>query len=164
MIRTLTQEELFTFYGDPSRYVREDGGVAPGWETEILSWCHLPAPLPLAWEMSRSVIKFRCHKRIALGLESVFRAIALVPEAWATLGDFGGCYAWRTQRGSRRKLSLHCWGLAVDSDVADNPMGGPPRVHPVTLAAFEAGGFFWGGNFSDPKRKDPQHWEKGVTA
>lgn len=163
MIRTLTQEELFTVYGDPTPFMRDDGTVNQSWENQILGWCRLPAPLPLSWEMTRPVNRFRCHTLIVPDLERALRAIHNVPEAWATIGDFGGCYAWRTQRGSRRKLSLHCWGLAVDLDVADNPMGGPPRVHPVTLKVFEDHGFYWGGSFAPP-RVDSMHWERGVAA
>lgn len=162
-LRTLTDLEVRENYGDPSRLIREDGGIDSAWETLTLGFCYLPAPLPLSWDRSRFVLRVRCHRLIVTRLERVLRAIHQVPEAWASIGDFGGCYAWRPRRGSRRRLSMHCWGIAIDLDVADNADHSVGMVHPFTIEAFNAEGFYWGGRFAGDDR-DPMHFEIGVAA
>ncbi len=161
-LRPLTLDETIEAFGDPRPLIREDGTVTPAWEFNILGWCNLPAPLPLSWNKSQMVSKFRCHRLVVTPLEAALKAIFEMPEAWETVGDFGGCYAWRMQRGSRTHLSKHCWGLAIDLDVSDNPQGAQPDIHPAVIAAFEAQGFYWGGNFKGA-RVDGMHFERGMV-
>ena len=75
-----------------------------------------------------------------------------------TIGDWGGCYAYRTVRGAPRSPSRHSWGIAIDMDVGDNPMGSAGRVDPRMIDLMADGGFFWGGYFKGARR-DPMHWE-----
>jgi len=156
--RPLSTEQVIAAFGDPAKYLNAEGMPGREWEDEILAWCPLPAPLPLSWERSRTVERFRCHRLVRNSLKAALAAVYAVPEAWATVNDFGGCYAWRVQRKAAKILSRHCWGIAVDLDVGDNPFGREPQVHPMTLASFEAHGFAWGGRFS-PRRRDGMHFE-----
>lgn len=72
-------------------------------------------------------------------------------------GQYGGCYAPRfIQRDGSKPLSMHAWGLAVDLNVGDNPVGARPRMDPGVVAIMEKWGFRWGGRWSPP---DGHHFE-----
>lgn len=152
----LTDAEVIAAFGDPGPYVRSDGSIDDRWPASILAIIDLPAPLPLSWAPQQTVTRLRVHKRLASAFEATLLAIHANPGAWASVGDTGGAYSWRPQRGAKR-LSRHCWAIAVDLDVRDNPMGGKPKMHPAVIAAFKARGFEWGGAWRT--RKDPMHFE-----
>lgn len=68
-------------------------------------------------------------------------------------------YACRKIRGSSN-WSNHAWGLAVDLNAPENPMGprnGKIRRHPKVIAVWKRYGFFWGGDYSG--RADDMHFE-----
>ena len=72
-------------------------------------------------------------------------------------GQYGGCYAPRfIQRDGSKPLSMHAWGLAVDINVGDNPVGARPNLDPQVVAIMEKWGFRWGGRWSPP---DGHHFE-----
>jgi hypothetical protein len=68
----------------------------------------------------------------------------------------GGCFNARLLRGSTDSISRHAWGVAIDVNVAANPLGGRSRQDPQLIAAFERHHFTWGGGWLRP---DPQHFE-----
>ena len=153
----LTDEQVIAAFGDPLPFMLNDGTVSPGWEQRILAFAALPAPLVLAWDRSRTVSAFRCHHRLVPHFEGLMLALFNDPEVWATINDFGGCYAWRMQRRARTP-SRHSWAIALDMDVAENPFGRAPKTHPRFEDIVEAHGFAWGGNFKGA-RKDGMHVE-----
>lgn len=161
-LRRMTFDETVAQYGDPRPYVHSDGTVDPEWERRIVSYATLPAPLLLSWDHSRSVTRFKCHRLLVQFFQDAFRKVYVDPEAWATLGDFGGCYAFRANRKNPRALSMHSWAAAVDVDVADNGQGHKPEMHPAVVAAFESEGFIWGGRFHGDA-VDGMHFERGAT-
>lgn len=71
-----------------------------------------------------------------------------------------GCWSVRYKRtkAAKPQISVHAWGLAVDINQATNPMRKPltTDMPPEFIAAFEAEGFRWGGNFPTP---DPMHFQ-----
>lgn len=72
-------------------------------------------------------------------------------------GQYGGCYVPRfIERDGSKPLSMHAWGLAIDFNVADNPLGAKPTMDPQVVAIFEKWGFRWGGRWSRP---DGHHFE-----
>jgi len=157
-MRPLGRPDIVRLFGDPVPHIGPDGLIMRSWEQSILDSAELPAPLPLSWNRAVEVRRFKCHRLLVPHFEAALKRIFQSPEAWASIGDFGGCYAYRAQRGTRDTLSTHCWGIAIDLDVADNPMGGAPRVHERTIESFEMEGFLWGGRFAG-KRRDPMHFE-----
>jgi hypothetical protein len=133
----LTDAQVIAEFGDPSQYVLRDGSVSQRWPDGILATIALPAPLPLSWDRQHTVTRLRVHRKLVDVFRAAFTAVHGDPEAWASLGDIGGAYAWRPQRGAK-VLSRHCWAIAVDVDVADNPLGGKPHMHPAVITAFVA--------------------------
>ncbi|HEY6194530.1 MAG TPA: M15 family metallopeptidase [Candidatus Eisenbacteria bacterium] len=153
---SLTDAQVIGTFGDPGPFVRQDGSIDERWPTMILAPLTLPAPLPLSWDHQHTVTRLRVHRKLVGLFSAALAAIHANAEAWASLGDTGGAYAWRPQRGAKR-LSRHCWAIALDLDVGDNPIGGKPHMHPAVIAAFAAQGFEWGGAWK--RRKDPMHFE-----
>lgn len=153
----LTDSQVIANFGDPTPYVRPDGSIDDAWATAQLAALELPAPLPLSWDRAHTVSRLRVHRRLVGLFRGALEAVHANAEAWASLGDTGGVYAWRPQRGAKR-LSRHCWGIAIDLDVADNPLAATvAKMHPAVVAAFKAHGFEWGGSWRT--RKDPMHFE-----
>jgi hypothetical protein len=68
-------------------------------------------------------------------------------------------YACRKIRGSS-SWSNHAWGLAIDINAPENPMGprtGKIRKHPRVIALWKSYGFGWGGDYRS--RADDMHME-----
>lgn len=147
--------EIFREFGDIRAYIRTDGTISPDWERLYLSSAVLPAPLPLSWEPTRRISTVRCHRRLVLRFEAVFQVLH-DKGLWSAIHNYGGCYAFRAQRGSEARLSLHAWGLAVDLNTITNPRGFPGDMSPDVVRTFEDAGFVWGRHFSVP---DPQHFQ-----
>ncbi|MGH2719882.1 MAG: M15 family metallopeptidase, partial [Actinomycetota bacterium] len=53
-------------------------------------------------------------------------------------------------------LSYHAWGIAIDLNRVQNPLGGPSTQDPRLISIFESWGFRWGGLWTPP---DPMHFE-----
>lgn len=164
----LTQEQVVRAFGDPVPHLKPDGTIKASWAAQILGTVKLPAPLKLSWGDAR-VTTFRAHKRLVPAFTAAFAALFADPEAWASIGDFGGCYNFRTVRG-KNALSRHSWGIAIDMDVLDNPMFGVvPRVHPRVRAIMREHGFawggatIWGGDFPWARR-DAMHFEPSAES
>jgi hypothetical protein len=72
----------------------------------------------------------------------------------------GACWGFanRAIRGTQT-ASNHSWGLAVDLNAEDNPMGSTliTNIPPGVIHAWESCGFYWGGRYLN--RPDAMHLE-----
>jgi len=98
-----------------------------------------------------------CHRRMIPPLraalsEVVRRGLSRVVDR----SDYAGCFAPRRIPGSG-SLSLHAWGLAVDLNASENPLGARPRLDRRLVRIFERHGFTWGGRW--PTQPDGMHFE-----
>ena len=142
-------------YGDIRTYVRPDGTLRSEWEHHYLAFCGLPAPLPLGWDLETKVSRIRCHVRLVDAFRVVFERLH-GRGLWPEVRTFDGCFAYRPQRGSAGKLSLHAWGAAIDLNASTNPLGVVGDMHPGVVEAFEEQGFVWGGRW---RRPDGMHFQ-----
>jgi hypothetical protein len=75
------------------------------------------------------------------------------------LGQFiktwDGCFNIRNKRGGS-SLSLHAWGLAIDTNATGNRQGQTPTMSPALVRAFKDAGFEWGGDWNKP---DGMHFQ-----
>jgi hypothetical protein len=69
--------------------------------------------------------------------------------------DYGGCFCVRPARGSTRR-SVHSWGLAIDINIHENPLGKQPLMSPLLVKCFTDVGFVWGGEWKCP---DGMHFQ-----
>ena len=72
--------------------------------------------------------------------------------------SWDGAFNIRNKRGLKSK-SLHSWGLAVDINAAENPLGKAPAMSREMVNAWKDAGFDWGGDWSG--RKDGMHFQLG---
>ena len=70
---------------------------------------------------------------------------------------YDGCYNVRPIRGHEDKntYSTHSWGVAIDINKKENPLGKKPLISEELVACFDLW-FDWGGRF---KRQDGMHFE-----
>jgi hypothetical protein len=73
------------------------------------------------------------------------------------LHTFDGCLNIRPVRGTLHLPSTHSYGLALDLNAAENPLGSEtPKFTAAFIKCFTDQGFDYGGNFHG--RKDPMHF------
>jgi len=156
--RPFNLQEKIYYFGDYQPYLTSEGRITRAWELEILTLIDLPAPLPLSFNLDQKVTKISCHKKISIHLKNALDQLFALPNVWSTINNYGGCYNFRLQRKSKSELSAHCWGIAIDLDVTDNPFGRCPQVDPMTIKIFRDNGFIWGGLFRG-NRVDGMHFE-----
>lgn len=73
------------------------------------------------------------------------------------LETFDGVFNVRWIRGMPGIPSFHSYGIAIDLNAKQNPLGSKGKWSENFLLAFELAGFYWGGNFKS--RPDPMHWQ-----
>lgn len=77
----------------------------------------------------------------------------------ALLRTYDGCFNIRMVRGTNNMFSAHSYGLAIDINADENPLGatdGGFFSYPEFVKCFTEQGFAWGGHFHG--RKDPMHF------
>jgi hypothetical protein len=98
----------------------------------------------------------RCHR---LAIPAVSQALQRIDDAGMSSvidpAQFAGCYAPRLI-GPGLGVSRHSWGVAIDINATDNPMGAASTQAPELIEAFRAVGFGWGGEWLRP---DAMHFE-----
>lgn len=109
----LTDEQIIETYGQPG-------------DPDNLTTITLPYPMRIAWDLTKTVTKMQCHKKVAPNFEAVFGELLGsygLPELQRLGIDlFGGCLNVRLMRGSKTKWSRHAWGIAIDLDPARNTL------------------------------------------
>lgn len=110
-LRWPRQKDMNQFYGLPGNPDATAGTVV------------LPAPMRIAWDLTKKINTFKCHKKVVVPMTEIFRKTIehYGEEKWRELGLdlFGGCYNNRPMRGGSRP-STHAYGIAVDIDPAHN--------------------------------------------
>lgn len=87
--------------------------------------CKLPFPMVIAWQTSKTIRSFSCHKYVQPSLERLFQrtfdhyGYEKIKEL--RLHHFGGCLNVRKVRGGST-WSQHSWGIAVDLDPDNNAL------------------------------------------
>lgn len=152
-------DAVMATFGDPHPYADHE----MGWEIKYLTMLVLPQPLIWSVNPEQPIRRLRAHKLIAQHMVDTLMACldaGVPPERM----KFGGAYAWRTKRGSSTNLSLHTWGIAIDIEPVENPMGiAWEELDPATrlderiIDVFLDKGWYWGNDFSG--RHDSQHWQ-----
>lgn len=150
-------QAVLDLYGDPRVFVRADGSLAPQWEREFTTLVQIPWRPVLSWDKSVAISSIRCHVKIADHVRHTMRRVHALGLS-ESLTEYGGGFAWRSQRGDTTKPSLHAWAAAWDWNPTENPRGSRPRIDRKVVAVFEEHGFLWGGRWPG-KRVDGMHFQ-----
>jgi len=148
--------EIVTEFGEINHYIGQDGQLDPRWNVDFMAQVPLPFPLVLAWDHSKTVSRFTCHKKMVEVFAEVFSRIheeGLQTKLWS----FGGCFSFRPQR-TGHKLSTHCWGIAIDLNLETNGLGTIGDMDPDVVQVFREAGFTWGGGWLG-RARDPMHFQ-----
>lgn len=122
-------------------------GWGPGWpdaqEAKMIS-------------VSGGGVRVRVRREIAPLVQALLDVTAKLGYTLKANACWG--FANRPIRGTQT-ASNHSWGLAVDLNSEDNPMGSTFRsdIPPSVVHAWEACGFYWGGRYGN--RPDTMHFE-----
>lgn len=138
------------------RYGKIENGV---WKNESLYMTFQETGFKLFpnWISSatgKPIEKIYCNRDMAGGLAGALARVlhkGLVSE----LKTFDGCFCIRKKRGLD-EMSTHSYGLAIDINAHENPLGGESKLSPELVGCFVDAGFIWGGTWH---RKDPQHFQ-----
>jgi len=161
-IRPLSPEQLAQRYGQLHYDSQPNGAIVlqDDWERRhIVDFTHaLLAPMGLQ--------RLRVHTLALNAFQDVFDAIAAAPPAVRTcLRSCAGTFVPRHMGwDTRRPLSSHSWGVAIDLNTEWNAYGSRPQVAGMIgsvnelVPYFARYGFAWGGHFSG-KQRDGMHFE-----
>jgi len=147
---------IVAVFGDIFNYVRDDGALAPEWESDFLTRTTLPFSIPLSWDQSKVVKNLYCHKELKFVFPAVFTEIER-RGLRDRIKTFGGCFNYRTKRNGS-KISTHSWAIAIDLNPESNRMGTTGDMDEGIIQIFQNHGFTWGGDWSG-RSKDPMHFQ-----
>lgn len=133
----ITSKECLARFGDPS--------------TE--KWMVL-FDVPTEMELGAIPKRIYCHKYLVAPLKQAFLNI-IQRNLVSQLKTWDGCFQIRNKRGSL-SLSIHCWGLAIDTNAAWNAFGAKPTMSKELVKCFTDAGFEWGGLWAKP---DGMHFQ-----
>jgi hypothetical protein len=155
---------LVAAFGDPWPYADRKRE----WEAAVLVTRPLASPLLYAYPTPAGgflpIRRITAHRAV---VDHLVATLAAVVDAGVDLHrcKYGGSYCWRPQRGGTR-LSEHTWGIAVDLEPAENPLGERWRddgrmLDPRIIQTFTAHGWAHGNEYVH--RPDPMHfaWATG---
>lgn len=100
-----------------------------------------------------------CHAAVAARMARVFQRLK-AENALGLVKTYDGCFNIRKVRGGNRP-SLHAWGLAIDLNAGQFPLGSVQHQNPILVRAWTAEGFFSGAKFHRP---DPMHFQYSANA
>lgn len=169
------------FYGNPAL---PNGSLDPQWERENIVPLTLPFPLRYRLDDGDKFITLRTlrvHRKaapaFAAALTAVWNHVRIEikrkvgfdretafydRECLRVLRGTGlditaGTFNFRKIRGSRRAISTHAYGAAIDFDAEKFPLGSAARMPEWFVQCFTDVGFVYGGDFKG--RKDPMHFQ-----
>ncbi len=96
-----------------------------------------------------------CNKELIPYLNLTFK-ILIEKDLFKEIKTFDGCWNVRHIRGTTDRWSTHTFGIAVDFNAEENPLGGPVRFSQDFLQIWRDSGWTIGADFS---RKDGMHFQ-----
>lgn len=98
--------------------------------------------------------KIYCNKDLVEPLKQAFKNLIDTGKV-DELKTWDGCFSIRPMRGGNG-FSIHSWGLAIDVNAAENPMGRNPKLSTEFVECWTKAGFQWGGYWNI---KDGMHFQ-----
>jgi len=154
-------DQVVALYGDPRPLIGPNGGLDDEasvlWQRQILGRGKLPFPIPLdPHDKTKVKTTFYAHRKLVSSFEAVFAEIDRLGLR-DKVHSWGGIYNFRPIRGTKKRISLHAFGAAIDLNSETNPLGGEGDMDVSIVDIFRHFGFLWGGDFRT--RPDPMHFQ-----
>lgn len=147
------QSQCDKFYGNPRG---KNGHANPKWEAANLVYVKLPIGFGMMYEKTK-VTQVRVHKKVADAVKAAFNALWLLSgksaaklKEWG-ISIFSGAYNFRLMRTSNR-LSMHSYGIALDFDGGNRPLGSKKFFPPEVIKCFTDQG-------ATNLKNDPMHFQ-----
>lgn len=113
MTENAKYSRLFAKYGNPMENHRDfEREFMTMWNVPMYLDTHIPA-LPNRIYINRDIVQ---------PFETVLERLISM-QVYKEIKTFDGMFNIRYIRGSKNKLSIHSWGLAVDFNATHNPLG-----------------------------------------
>jgi hypothetical protein len=132
------------------------------WMDEAKHMMMYSPPTGLKWINSftkNPVTKIYCNMDMAKPLDTALNLLISRGQS-GELKTFDGCFMIRDVRGRPGFRSAHSYGLAIDVNASENPLGGPVALTLAFRQCFKDAGFDCGADFT---RVDGMHmsfcWE-----
>src|SRR2546428_8433080 len=102
-------------------------------------------PYPLFYEGVETTHS-RCHRLV---VDNVLKALEDIKAAGLqeSVRNYSGLYNRRSIRGLASHPSTHSWGIAIDLEAEQYPLGSAKRFPDAIVSVFRNAGFFYGGDF-----------------
>ncbi len=149
-------DQVCQVFGDARAFATDPAD----WELRVIRTAPLTTALIYAGNPGLTISRVRAHGLLAAELAALLMACLAAGVPQERL-KYGGAYNYRPKRGSTAP-SLHSWGIAVDLEPLENPLGEEWQddghmLDPRIIRTFTDAGWCWGGTFHG--RKDPQHFQ-----
>jgi hypothetical protein len=152
-----TLQEKIAFYGDPRG---GNGQVNQKWYAANIIRVTPPFKMYYAGKpVSGIAFHKKCKDALSAALEEIWEKCDKRQSTIDShgLSLYGGSFNYRPIRGSRN-ISNHSFGIAIDIDPSNNPLGAMHGDMPdFAVQAFKRQGARWGGDYKS--RKDWMHYE-----
>ena len=125
-----------------------------GLPTNDNSWMVL-WDVPAELELGILPNRLYCNKDMVDPLTQAFKNV-IERGLLSEVKTWDGCFCIRPIRGYTDIWSLHSWGIAIDINAFENPLGEEPKMSKELVACFIDAGFDWGGFWH---RKDGMHFQ-----
>lgn len=152
------RKELEDFVGT---YTYVDDPDKPGFIRILGNWKEkniIKITLPIKNPRKNTNWTIECHKKLESIVYNTFSMYK--SEGFEEIYPIKqlGCFVPRHKMlNPARSLSLHAYGIAIDINWKDNPIGSSGNVPANVVTLFKQYGFSWGGWWTRPK--DPMHFE-----
>jgi hypothetical protein len=134
----ITSDICWKKYGDPKK------------ESSMMVW-----NIPVELQQGKIPKKIYCNRQMVQPLTKAFQNL-IDRELVDELKTWDGCFCIRSIRGGT-DWSIHSWGLAVDLNAAENPLGAEPKLSREFVLSFTDAGLSWGGDWTS--RVDGMHFQ-----
>jgi hypothetical protein len=150
----------FAFEPAPTKANPEAIKIIDNWASINIKTFTIPQLIGVKGAPKSGNVQF--HDKVGSQLKKAFQAIEDAGLKHL-IKSWGGTWVPRYVRGSRRNLSNHAWGTALDMNMEWNALGARPALRGregsvrELVEIFYRFGFAWGGWYSE--RQDGMHFE-----
>lgn len=109
----------------------------------------------VAWPSDAPFKRIYCNRELIPCLNNTFLTL-IEKDLFKELKTFDGCWNVRPIRGTTDRWSTHSFGVAIDINAKENPLGGPIKFSEEFLQVWRDTGWKCGADF---KRLDGMHFQ-----